>query len=537
MKINFKPYDPFEILGVSSSAGESEIKNAFKKLSRLHHPDKAKEEKRSEAEKRFVEINKAYKALTDEKIRKNWEEYGNPDGIRTFALGVALPSWLVNSSNRIILLALYCIAFGVGLPLIVKRWWTSSKEFTKDGIRHASMTMFFRELKENSSLKKVLELLSNSSEFSVDLPQRESDAESMNNLMLILSEYRDMNGDRYEKPRTITSTGAIKAHALIFCHFYRIDVTDSNLVKDQIYIIAKTAQLVQGIIKIALARQWLVPAIHCMNISQYLVQGMWQNRSPLLQLPHVPANIVKHAIIGKRSIKNIADLLDMTEKDRRALLQSLNDTQYNELLSVAQTFPICNVEAVTFRILGQEQITPSGLITCQVLLSLEYPSLDLAHAEDDNGKNKIINSETDDVQTFEFDEDGNLLDDPGKKLVGSNAAPRPIYSPRFPSVKRPSWWVVLINRNNTNLISTPIKVSDLVDRKTVTLQLPAPSKPMSVTVKLLVISDSFVGADIEKEVAFTVHPPSENSPTEHWDISGDEEDQAVPFAENEGDED
>ena len=29
---------------------------------------------------KFVEINKAYKTLTDEKARKNWEDYGNPDG-------------------------------------------------------------------------------------------------------------------------------------------------------------------------------------------------------------------------------------------------------------------------------------------------------------------------------------------------------------------------------------------------------------------------------------------------------------------------
>lgn len=61
-KINFKPYDPFEILGVPSSAAEDEIKSAFKKLSRLHHPDKAKAEDRDKAEGRFVEISKAYKA-------------------------------------------------------------------------------------------------------------------------------------------------------------------------------------------------------------------------------------------------------------------------------------------------------------------------------------------------------------------------------------------------------------------------------------------------------------------------------------------
>ncbi len=46
-----------------------------------HHPDKAKSDKdREAANLRFIEINKAYKTLTDERARKNWEDYGNPDG-------------------------------------------------------------------------------------------------------------------------------------------------------------------------------------------------------------------------------------------------------------------------------------------------------------------------------------------------------------------------------------------------------------------------------------------------------------------------
>lgn len=199
------------------------MKNAFKKLSRLHHPDKAPAERRQEAEKKFVEISKAYKAylfwfvslalmlmtllpvarLTDEKIRKNWEEYGNPDGIRTFALGVALPSWLVNSSNRVILLILYCVAFGVGLPLIVKRWWTSSKEFTKDGLRHSSMAMFFRELKENSGVRKITEMLVNATEFSNDLPKRDTDEAALDVLLKTLEEYRDPLGENYERPKKV----------------------------------------------------------------------------------------------------------------------------------------------------------------------------------------------------------------------------------------------------------------------------------------------------------------------------------------------
>ena len=40
----------------------------------LHHPDRGGDPIR------FMKITKAHQALTDEEARKNWEEYGNPDG-------------------------------------------------------------------------------------------------------------------------------------------------------------------------------------------------------------------------------------------------------------------------------------------------------------------------------------------------------------------------------------------------------------------------------------------------------------------------
>ncbi len=44
------------------------------------HPDKVEPEQKEEAEGKYVEITKAYKALTDDDARKNWEEFGHPDG-------------------------------------------------------------------------------------------------------------------------------------------------------------------------------------------------------------------------------------------------------------------------------------------------------------------------------------------------------------------------------------------------------------------------------------------------------------------------
>lgn len=298
-------------------------------------------------------------------------------------------------------------------------------------------------------------------------------------------------------------------------------------------MVSKSAKLVQGIMQISVARQWLLPAISCATISHLLVQGMWETHSPLLQLPFITPEITKHCVTGKRAIRSIADLLDMNDSERRNLLRTLNDEQYEETISIAQTFPTARVDAVNFRILGQENITPSGLITCQVRLSLEYPSVGSNDVTDDKGKENEVTKLEEEVQTFEFDEDGNLLDEPGRKVGKTLTAARPIYCPYFPNVKRPNWWVTLVNKNHTNFVATPVKIFDLADSKTVTLQFPAPPKPMSVSMLLVVKSDAVVGTDIVKEVKFNVVPQQDHSPSERWDISGDENDQTVPFADDE----
>ena len=60
--------DYYEVLGVTRSASEDDIKKAYRKLALKYHPDKTPDNRR-EAEERFKELVEAYQVLCDPERR------------------------------------------------------------------------------------------------------------------------------------------------------------------------------------------------------------------------------------------------------------------------------------------------------------------------------------------------------------------------------------------------------------------------------------------------------------------------------------
>lgn len=67
--------DYYEVLGVSRSASEEDLKKAFRKLAIQYHPDKNPGDKKSE--EAFKEANEAYQVLSEPKKRGMYDQFGH----------------------------------------------------------------------------------------------------------------------------------------------------------------------------------------------------------------------------------------------------------------------------------------------------------------------------------------------------------------------------------------------------------------------------------------------------------------------------
>jgi molecular chaperone DnaJ len=70
--------NPYQVLGVERSAGQDEIKAAYRKLALRYHPDRNPGD--SEAEERFKEVSQAYATLRDPQSRARFDRYGSAGG-------------------------------------------------------------------------------------------------------------------------------------------------------------------------------------------------------------------------------------------------------------------------------------------------------------------------------------------------------------------------------------------------------------------------------------------------------------------------
>lgn len=420
IKPDYVNYDPFEILGISPGASKTEIKKAYHVLSLVHHPDKETGDA-----KRFMLISKAYAALTDETARKNWEEYGNPDGPGAMSFGIALPSWIVEKENSVFVLLVYVLLLMIALPIGVGIWWSNSSKYGggfKVLMDTSQLYYFYIHKTPSMILRRVLMVIAASFEFhreqNSEIVERPSDNHEIPQLIKEMP-----NAFPNNKEAPLYFPYSIKARALIYAHLHRIPLPPNTLDLDRKYILTKLPYLLQEFVQCGaqmtllakLRKTSRTPSLetieNTMKLHAFVIQAMWTNKNALLQLPHVSEDMLRHFINRKRNIRSLQQLAELDEYERRQMLRTLTDEQYTDVLNFLGQLPLLNV-AFRCEVLGDDdgdagKITAGALVTVTVELTRrEMSTLFTSNLSNDNKEN---------VSPLNVDDD-ELEDDPDQPL-------------------------------------------------------------------------------------------------------------------------
>lgn len=482
-------FDPFEILGVATSATEKEIKSHYRKLSIKFHPDKIStnlsDAEKLKAEEAFVLINKAYKSLTDETTKENFLKYGHPDGPQAIIQGIALPKFLIEGQGPYLVI-IYVVVIAVVLPYIVRKWWNSAKSFTKKGVRTETADLFVEKI---LNFKPTTLLTSR-----------------------ILLEWVS---EAHEIQEAVPHLNQKQILELIEAHTERKIVSNEH---DKLAIVSLLPTLLYGLIDIGAYFRNTELSVVGIETIRCIVQAVPLTGSVYRQLFQLPN--VDHKAIEKSETKTLGKLLTLSADQQKKVLGITSDNDLEETIKVASGIPILKVLSAEFVVPGETTVPPGSIahISLKVLVkSAKHHGVVTALS--------VPKEKLQEVETIEG------LKDPFR-IVKSQPLLPPAYTPYFPEDSRPGSWIsVLALQKDGKLVEQPEVFANLdlanlklskkeflhqinnkgegltVGTLKVPLTQPSPPESGNYEFRLLLKSADYFGADVDVPLVMKVQEP------------------------------
>ncbi|KAJ4416368.1 Pre-mRNA-splicing helicase BRR2 [Gnomoniopsis sp. IMI 355080] len=313
-------------------------------------------------------------------------------------------------------------------------------------ISYITMQTFLLSLSARTKLKGILEIVTSATEFEAIQIRRHEDA--------LLRRIYDRVPVKMAQPDF--DSPHFKAFVLLQAHFSRMSLP-IDLAKDQEIILSKVISLLSATVDI-LSSDGHLNAMNAMEMSQMVVQAMWDRDSPLKQIPHFTPEVIKAA--NSYGVKDIFDFLEAMSPEE--------NPQYSQLIKAMG--------------LSQKQLTEAANFTNK------YPDVSLEFEVDDPenlqaGEPSYLN-----IQIDREDEEYNEAD-----LV--------VHAPFYPAKKMENWWLVVGDEGSKTLLA--IKRVTIGKQLKVKLEFTVPT-PGKHNLKLFLMSDSYVGVDQEPTFEVTV---------------------------------
>lgn len=556
-----KIWDPYDVLGISRSADERAIDKFYKRLSLQYHPDKArpdpsKNETLETINERWVEMTKAYKALTDEEVRNNYLQYGHPDGKQSFSMGIALPKVLISEGNRKFVLLFYAALLAVILPYLVGNWWYSSISLTKDKVLMASAGNLFLEYKDDLSDGAVIGALSVGDEFKQSLKGSKADAGSAKIEKSVLADSLLSAADR-TKLKGVEDPTRRKALSLLWAYLNRIDLGDPSLNAEKYEVAPIAFNLNNAMSSIAIGSGNTKPLLSSYHTSQNLIQAMPPNASPLLQLPYITSELAKKIARSQPKLPlTVQKFLALPPQLRRSLCSDLSDSQYSQAMQVATQIPHLQVAKAFFKVQGDRVITPGSLVQLVIKARFippgtpnvpEIDPLDLEEIDPDeddldgllgrkppkNRKRKAI--------------DGRVIEEDESKSPSTNRTsiqPPLAHAPYFARDHSPRWHIFLADSRTGKIAVPPFTVTEFdkpifkdnedgsrtptFNMQTLKFHFAAPPQVHAFPFIMHMICDSYVGFDETQPVVLDVRDVKEVVDSKPGEAEDDSDDISEP---------
>ncbi|KAI1375003.1 Sec63 Brl domain-containing protein [Hypoxylon crocopeplum] len=530
-----KIWNPYDILGITESADEKQIKSHYKKLGRKFHPDKARPDpaKNETAEtlaNQWVEYTKAYQALTDEEVRNNYIQFGHPDGRQSMSIGIALPKFIISDGNGKYVVLVYALLLGVLLPYYVGSWWYGTQRMTKEGVLVESANNLFREYSESMEEGDLVTALSAGKEFQESLKGDKAESGLSKIESRILAEGQiapfagGLSAKDKEKLEDLDSGVRRKVLALLWAYLGRVELDDQALDSAK-YMVAPIAQsLCASFRAIALAYGNTGPILSSFYTSQRLLQAVPPKASPLFQLPHFTPAVVKAIEGDSKTHLTVQEFMDLPDSQRRSAAVGkglLSEEQYKTAVSIAQQLPYFRIAKAFFKVAGERFIIPSSLVTLVVKGrfippgSENVPEIDELDLEDVDPAEDDLDALMGRKKTVK-DADGKLISKEDTKPV-----PPPVtFAPYYPRDHSPRWHVFLSDSKQGKMAVPPFTFTAFekpiftdegkptFHMQTLKAQFAAPPQAGTYTFVMHCVCDSYIGFDAKMEVTLKVEDAS-----------------------------